>query len=144
MLVVGHRSTQIYVGRIGTTCSCHHYSVLGLQYKEPKPKNSNFFPVFRCDEFAVGRRHDHIVMWKITVNFLILHCEAFSNLCPARLTDIANADAYIIACSLLGFFILYGYGNVPAIDALFFGASGSTESGLNTCVARFDRKPAHR
>jgi hypothetical protein len=29
-------------------------------------------------------------------------------------------------------FILYPYGNLAAVDAFFFGASGSTESGLNT------------
>lgn len=45
-------------------------------------------------------------------------------------------DSYIIVCSLLGFVIIVGYGNVPAIDAFFFGASGSTESGLNTSVDR--------
>lgn len=30
--------------------------------------------------------------------------------------------------------ILYPYGNMAAIDAWFFGASASTESGLNTSV----------
>ncbi|RKL03747.1 Potassium transport protein 1 [Fusarium oxysporum] len=33
---------------------------------------------------------------------------------------------------LLSFAILYPYGNISAIDAYFFGASSSTESGLNT------------
>ncbi|KEF60745.1 uncharacterized protein A1O9_02306 [Exophiala aquamarina CBS 119918] len=34
--------------------------------------------------------------------------------------------------ALLSFPILYPYGNLRVIDAFFFGASGSTESGLNT------------
>ncbi|SPO06536.1 related to potassium transporter TRK-1 [Cephalotrichum gorgonifer] len=42
------------------------------------------------------------------------------------------ADVWIIFCSLLAFPILYPYGNIKAIDTLFFGCSGSTESGLNT------------
>lgn len=33
---------------------------------------------------------------------------------------------------MLAFPILYPYGNLTAIDTLFFGCSGSTESGLNT------------
>lgn len=53
-------------------------------------------------------------MWKPPVNFITLHY------------------SYIIGCSLLAFIIIYPYGNVNAIDAYFFGASGSTESGLNT------------
>ena len=36
---------------------------------------------------------------------------------------------------LLALVVLYPAGNMPAIDAYFFGASGSTESGLNTYVA---------
>lgn len=39
---------------------------------------------------------------------------------------------WIIFCSLLAFPILYSYGNLAAIDAIFFGCSASTESGLNT------------
>ncbi|RYP23806.1 hypothetical protein DL765_000883 [Monosporascus sp. GIB2] len=55
-------------------------------------------------------------MWRppIPINFLTLHY------------------AWIIFCSLLGIVVLLPYGNVPAIDAYFFGASASTESGLNT------------
>ncbi|KAF5710057.1 potassium transporter TRK-1 [Fusarium mundagurra] len=41
-------------------------------------------------------------------------------------------DAYIIFMGLIALPILYPYGNMPAIDAWFFGASASTESGLNT------------
>ena len=33
---------------------------------------------------------------------------------------------------LVGFAVILPYGNVAAIDAFFFGASASTESGLNT------------
>lgn len=33
---------------------------------------------------------------------------------------------------LLSFPVLYTYGNLAVIDAYFFGASASTESGLNT------------
>ncbi|SPO03187.1 related to potassium transporter TRK-1 [Cephalotrichum gorgonifer] len=40
--------------------------------------------------------------------------------------------AWIISWSLLSLPVLLPYGNLEAIDALFFGASGCTESGLNT------------
>lgn len=33
---------------------------------------------------------------------------------------------------LLALVIMYPYGNLEAVDAYFFGASASTESGLNT------------
>ncbi|KAL2852434.1 cation transporter [Aspergillus pseudoustus] len=52
-------------------------------------------------------------MWKIPFNFIILHY------------------AYIIFLGLLGIVVFYPYGNVSAIDSYFFGASSSTESGLN-------------
>ncbi|KAE8328366.1 cation transport protein-domain-containing protein [Aspergillus sergii] len=52
-------------------------------------------------------------MWKPPVNFITLHY------------------TYIILCSLLGIIILYPYGNLRAIDALFFGVSSATVSGLN-------------
>lgn len=35
---------------------------------------------------------------------------------------------------LLGLIVIYPFGNIAAIDAYFFGASASTESGLNTYV----------
>lgn len=41
-------------------------------------------------------------------------------------------DAYIIFMSLLGIVVLLPRGNISAVDATFFGASASTESGLNT------------
>jgi hypothetical protein len=41
-------------------------------------------------------------------------------------------DIYIVSCSILAFLIIYAGGNVPAVDAFFFGCSGNTESGLNT------------
>ncbi|RVX70399.1 hypothetical protein B0A52_05898 [Exophiala mesophila] len=53
-------------------------------------------------------------MWKPPVTFLSLHY------------------LYIVTCSLLSFIVIVGKGNVAAVDAFFFGASGSTESGLNT------------
>ncbi|RSM09547.1 hypothetical protein CDV31_007653 [Fusarium ambrosium] len=53
-------------------------------------------------------------MWLPTINFLTLHY------------------AYIILMCLLAIPILYPYGNLSAIDSFFFGASSSTESGLNT------------
>ncbi|OGE52064.1 hypothetical protein PENARI_c011G05589 [Penicillium arizonense] len=53
-------------------------------------------------------------MWKPTVNFLVVHY------------------AWIISLSILSLVIIYPYGNMKAIDAFFFGASASTESGLNT------------
>ncbi|KAK1589954.1 cation transporter [Colletotrichum navitas] len=53
-------------------------------------------------------------MWKPKLNFITLHY------------------TWIIFCSLLSFVILYPYGNLTAVDAFFFGCSGSTESGLNT------------
>ncbi|KAH7016190.1 cation transport protein-domain-containing protein [Microdochium trichocladiopsis] len=40
--------------------------------------------------------------------------------------------AWIIFCGLLGLIVLAPEGNVAAVDAYFFGASASTESGLNT------------
>jgi hypothetical protein len=43
-------------------------------------------------------------------------------------------DAWIITAGLLALVVIYPYGNVSAIDAWFFGASASTESGLNTFV----------
>ncbi|KAL4942513.1 hypothetical protein BDV06DRAFT_191971 [Aspergillus oleicola] len=52
-------------------------------------------------------------MWKIPVNFILLHY------------------AYIIALGLLGIVVFLPYGNVSAIDSYFFGVSSSTESGLN-------------
>ncbi|KAL3292992.1 low-affinity potassium transport protein [Colletotrichum asianum] len=53
-------------------------------------------------------------MWKPKLNFISLHY------------------TWILFCSLLSFPVLYPAGNLAAIDAFFFGASGSTESGLNT------------
>ncbi|EAW19312.1 potassium ion transporter [Aspergillus fischeri NRRL 181] len=53
-------------------------------------------------------------MWKPSLNFITLHY------------------AYIITLSILSLAIIYPYGNLRAIDAFFFGASASTESGLNT------------
>ncbi|KAK4142524.1 cation transport protein-domain-containing protein [Dichotomopilus funicola] len=53
-------------------------------------------------------------MWKLPINFITLHY------------------AWIIITGLLALVVIYPYGNVSAIDAWFFGASGSTESGLNT------------
>ncbi|KAF3912609.1 hypothetical protein AA313_de0206277 [Arthrobotrys entomopaga] len=53
-------------------------------------------------------------MWKLELNFITLHY------------------AYIILMGIIGFIIIYPYGNMPAVDAYFFGVSGSTESGLNT------------
>ncbi|KAL2205676.1 hypothetical protein CC79DRAFT_1311159 [Sarocladium strictum] len=52
--------------------------------------------------------------WHLNINFIRLHY------------------VWIIFCSLLAFPILQPYGNLAAIDTLFFGCSGSTESGLNT------------
>lgn len=45
-------------------------------------------------------------------------------------------------CSLLAFPVMYSYGNLQAVDALFFGCSGSTESGLNTSVSLLGAKLA--
>ncbi|KAK2472071.1 hypothetical protein H9L39_15951 [Fusarium oxysporum f. sp. albedinis] len=53
-------------------------------------------------------------MWRQKLNFVSLHY------------------VYITFMGLLSFAILYPYGNISAIDAYFFGASSSTESGLNT------------
>ncbi|GME61538.1 Potassium transporter [Neofusicoccum parvum] len=41
-------------------------------------------------------------------------------------------DAYIIVLGILALIVIYPYGNVPAVDAYFFGVSATTESGLNT------------
>ncbi|KAK7973599.1 hypothetical protein PG989_015447 [Apiospora arundinis] len=53
-------------------------------------------------------------MWRPQLDYITLHY------------------TWIICCSILGLIIIYPYGNVSAIDAYFFGASASTESGLNT------------
>ncbi|OQE14075.1 hypothetical protein PENFLA_c041G01938 [Penicillium flavigenum] len=53
-------------------------------------------------------------MWKPPIDFLALHY------------------AWIITLSVLSLVIIYPYGNLKAVDAYFFGASASTESGLNT------------
>ena len=53
---------------------------------------------------------------------------------------MGGVDAYIIFMGLLALPILYPYGNMDAIDAWFFGASASTESGLNTSVADYPLK----
>lgn len=53
---------------------------------------------------------------------------------------MGGVDAYIILMGLLALPILYPYGNMDAIDAWFFGASASTESGLNTFVADYPLK----
>ncbi|KAL4939589.1 hypothetical protein BDV06DRAFT_224861 [Aspergillus oleicola] len=53
-------------------------------------------------------------MWTPSLNFINLHY------------------AYIIFMGILGLVVLYPYGNLRAVDAYFFGASASTESGLNT------------
>ncbi|KAI9162701.1 Low-affinity potassium transport protein [Paramyrothecium foliicola] len=39
---------------------------------------------------------------------------------------------WIIFCALLSWIVLYPHGNLKPVDAFFFGASASTESGLNT------------
>ncbi|KAI9155175.1 Low-affinity potassium transport protein [Paramyrothecium foliicola] len=52
-------------------------------------------------------------MWRPPLNFVTIHY------------------AYIMCMGLLCFFILLPEGNIRAIDAYLFGASASTESGLN-------------
>lgn len=72
-------------------------------------------------------------MWRLPINFVTLHCEYRTK--PFHLhANKPDADAYIIFMSILGLIVLYPGGNMPAVDAYFFGASGSTESGLNTHV----------
>ncbi|KXJ86489.1 cation transport protein-domain-containing protein [Microdochium bolleyi] len=53
-------------------------------------------------------------MWRKHLNFINVHY------------------AWIIFCGLLGLVVLAPEGNMAAVDAYFFGASASTESGLNT------------
>ncbi|KAJ5223227.1 Low-affinity potassium transport protein [Penicillium chermesinum] len=53
-------------------------------------------------------------MWTPPVNFLTLHY------------------TWILTLAILSLVIIYPYGNLKAVDAFFFGASASTESGLNT------------
>lgn len=55
--------------------------------------------------------------------------------------DDRTTDAYIIFMSLLSLVVLMPAGNLAAVDAYFFGASSSTESGLNTYVAAADSPP---
>jgi hypothetical protein len=46
----------------------------------------------------------------------------------------ADADAYIVSLGIIGLIIIYPFGNMPAVDAYFFGVSATTESGLNPFV----------
>ncbi|KAL1619076.1 hypothetical protein SLS54_006928 [Diplodia seriata] len=41
-------------------------------------------------------------------------------------------NAYIVLAGIVGFIVIYPYGNLRAVDAYFFGVSATTESGLNT------------
>ena len=73
-------------------------------------------------------------MWRLHVNFVTLHCEYPRKPVLSAMLTVVTTDAYIIFMSVLGLIVLYPGGNMPAVDAYFFGASGSTESGLNTHV----------
>ncbi|KAL2220435.1 potassium uptake transporter [Thermoascus aurantiacus ATCC 26904] len=53
-------------------------------------------------------------MWKPRLNFIRLHY------------------AYIVALSIVGMILIYPARNMAAIDALFFGVSAATMTGLNT------------
>lgn len=77
-------------------------------------------------------------MWHPPANFITLHCECYTSYYILKRTEFdANwfADAWIVCMGLLGLIVIAPYGNVAAIDAYFFGASASTESGLNTYVS---------
>ncbi|KAK3984554.1 potassium transporter [Cladorrhinum sp. PSN332] len=52
-------------------------------------------------------------MWTPELNFITIHY------------------LYIVTCGLSGLLFLLPYGNLSAVDSLFFGVSASTESGLN-------------
>ena len=68
--------------------------------------------------------------WLPKLNFSTLHCKSC---CPSvTVQHLIRIDAYIIFAGIFSFIIIYPYGNMAAVDAYFFGASGSTESGLNT------------
>lgn len=71
-------------------------------------------------------------MWKPRIDFLALHCTCFDFYTIFPASNSFLADAWIITLSVLSLVIIYPYGNLKAIDAYFFGASASTESGLNT------------
>jgi hypothetical protein len=45
---------------------------------------------------------------------------------------IQTTDTYVIGMTLLGSVVLYGAGEIPYIDALFFASGSATQSGLNT------------
>jgi hypothetical protein len=51
-----------------------------------------------------------------------------------RTLTFSISDAYIVFMGILALVVLYPAGNLKAVDAYFFGASASTESGLNTFV----------
>lgn len=70
-------------------------------------------------------------MWKPPIDFLALHCTSASVYSLSR-SNFFCIDAWIITLSILSLVIIYPYGNLKAVDAYFFGASASTESGLNT------------
>ncbi|KEY71269.1 hypothetical protein S7711_02375 [Stachybotrys chartarum IBT 7711] len=54
------------------------------------------------------------------------------NFVVKRIDFISLHYTWIILCCLLSWVIVYPYGNLRAVDSFFFGASASTESGLNT------------
>jgi hypothetical protein len=73
--------------------------------------------------------HGQLPRFALFVHLLGLEY-AFLSLCLL----VELSDAWIITLSVLSLVIVYPYGNMKAIDAFFFGASSSTESGLNTFV----------
>ncbi len=46
-------------------------------------------------------------------------------------------DVYIIGWCIIGSICIFSVGNIRYIDALFFAAGASTQSGLNTFVISF-------
>ncbi|KAF4168052.1 hypothetical protein CNMCM6936_003647 [Aspergillus lentulus] len=78
----------------------------------------------RCDSFANTISAVILVGLVFDMTIMLLEQRATKT--------YSTADAYIITLSILSLAIIYPYGNLRAIDAFFFGASASTESGLNT------------
>ena len=73
------------------------------------------------------------------LNFILLHCKSFfphHSIVAAIWTELIFIllllDTYLILFTLLGSVVIYGAKNMNYIDALFFAAGCSSQSGLNT------------
>ena len=73
-----------------------------------------FEPVVEAGKWLYSLVPTQLRFWKLRLNFIMVHY------------------LYMISMAIVGSVILYGSGFIPYIDALFFAAGASTQSGLNT------------